>query len=51
MIQLGRRNGLFEGLDALMGSARVEGARLLEPDGVRLHEGARRAYAAAGVAM
>lgn len=46
---LGKANGLFAGLDGLFASARSEGTRLLEPDGVKLHDGARKAYAAAGV--
>lgn len=46
---LARHNGLFEGLDDLFTLALTEGPRLLEPDGVALHEGARKAYAAAGL--
>ena len=48
---LGKANGLFDGLDDLFVSARSEGARLLEPDGVKLHDGARKAFAAAGIAV
>lgn len=48
---LGRQNGLFEGLADLFETAREEGSGLLEPDGVKLHEGARKAYAAAGLAV
>ena len=46
--ELARRNGLFEGLPGLLQAARSEGARLLEPDGVRLHDGARASWLAAG---
>ncbi len=46
---LARAEGLFDGLADLLASARTEGARLLEPDGVLLHEGARRAYVTAGL--
>lgn len=46
---LARHNALFDGLDSLFEAARREGPRLLEPDGVKLHDGARRAYTAAGL--
>jgi TRAP transporter TAXI family solute receptor len=46
---LARRNALFDGLDELFLAARTEGSKLLEPDGVKLHDGAREAYAAAGM--
>ncbi len=46
---LARNNGLFDSLDDLFAAARTEGHNLLEPDGVKLHEGARKAYAAAGL--
>lgn len=46
---LARRNALFDGLDELFSAAGREGARLLEPDGVALHEGARRAYRARAI--
>ena len=46
---LARRNALFDGLDALFDAVRREGLRLLEPDGVKLHDGARLAYTAAGL--
>lgn len=46
---LTRRNALFDGLDELFEAARSEGTKLLEPDGVKLHDGARKAYAAAGL--
>lgn len=46
---LARHNALFDGLDELFATARTEGAKLLEPDGVKLHEGARAAYAAGGL--
>jgi hypothetical protein len=48
---LASRNGLFEGFPALIAAAASEGPRLLEPDGVRLHDGARQAWAASGVAV
>ncbi len=48
---LGRRHGLFESLDGLYTAARTEGPALLEPDGVVLHPGARKAYAAAGITV
>jgi TRAP transporter TAXI family solute receptor len=48
---LGRHNGLFEGLHDLIISAPTEGIRLLEPDGVPLHPGARAAWSAAGVRL
>lgn len=46
---LARHNALFDGLDELFAAARTEGAKLLEPDGVKLHDGARAAYAACGL--
>jgi hypothetical protein len=42
-------NALVEGLDDLYADARSEASRLLQPDGVALHPGARAAYAAAGL--
>lgn len=46
---LAKANALFDGLDDLFKAARAEGTRLLEPDGVALHPGARKAYAATAV--
>ena len=46
---LAKANALFDGLDDLFKAARTQGPHLLEPDGVALHPGARKAYAAAGI--
>ncbi len=46
---LAGHNALFDGLDDLFAAARTEGSKLMEPDGVKLHAGARTAYADAGL--
>jgi TRAP transporter TAXI family solute receptor len=47
--ELARHNALFDGLGELFAAARTQGPKLLEPDGVKLHDGARKAYEAAGL--